>query len=513
METNKPEMASETARSNEIQSANAHLAAHSTAGVSLEAPSTAVEKQAFDAHKERSSNNLGTSSDPMVIDDTEPPNDTALTPPIEMNGKVGDLNSSNGIATMQESGMTGNAEDRKRAQQTSNAEEVPSKKNKTENSAALSIENNPNEITEINTTSGDTVQKKPTSIPNDYLDAANLSSESAFDKSNSSVYRNMEPSIAKLIEDQLEIIHEVVPLKPLSLRDLAELENALQLADKYEFSSDDGWKRDWSGNLQLFEKEIVVNQGYVTKYPSLKPIKMPFHEWVVKNSAENEGLRGLELLFAYVYHQKGCPPMAQKILAHALGKPASSKSQRLDFVFDAIKRVTYDPLVLQQDGWCTKKAESPEGSMGGANLIGRRVIWQRHEAVIIAFTPDETWGSLWKAIWIEDFETFDLEADEVNDALSKYEKKQARIQKNKYNPNIVAGATRKQATARFLVEGIEHGIILALSRMSRGVLWPARVMHCSEMKSSLPGNVSTIMMFLIVLMLVKRITQRIQSFK
>lgn len=217
---------------------------------------------------------------------------------------------------------------------------------------------------------------------------------------------------------------------------------------------------------------------------------MPFHEWCAKSSVENAGLRGLELLLSYVYHTKGCPQMAQKILAHALGKPASSMQKRLEFITDAIRRITFDPVVLDQDGWTTKKAESPEGSMGGAFLIGRRVIWQKYEAIIIAFTLDEAWGSLWKAVWIEDLETFDMEADEVKEALLKYEKRQARIQKRAVSANIASGSTRKQATARFLVEGIEHGIVLALSKASKGVMWPARVMHVSEITNSYTGSVS-----------------------
>ena len=273
------------------------------------------------------------------------------------------------------------------------------------------------------------------------------------------------------------------------LHSTAELENSLQLGDKYDYSEDDGWKKDWSGNLQLFEKDVVVNSGYATKHPGIQPSKLPFYEYVTKSSAENQGLRGLELLFAYVYHTNGCPGMAQKILAHALSKPTKSNDQRLDFIIDAIRRITFDPSVLKEDGWITKKAESPQGAMGGAHLIGKRIIWQRHDAVIIAFTPDESWGSLWKAIWIEDLDTFDLEADEVKEALGKYEKKQLRLQKKAAtNKAVVAGSTRKQATAKFVVPGIEHGIVLALSARSKGVLWPARIMHVSEMTSSYSGS-------------------------
>lgn len=182
---------------------------------------------------------------------------------------------------------------------------------------------------------------------------------------------------------------------------IAELENLLQLGDKHDFSEDDAWKKDWSGNLQLYEKNVVVNQGYVRKHQGhgMKPIIVPFHEYVVKSSVDNQGLRGLELLLSYVYHTQCCPQMAQRILANALGKPADTVEKRVDFIIEAIRRTTYDPLVLEQDGWTTKKAETPECSMGGASLIGRRVIWDRYEAVICAFTPDDTWGKKNRRHW------------------------------------------------------------------------------------------------------------------
>lgn len=271
---------------------------------------------------------------------------------------------------------------------------------------------------------------------------------------------------------------------------IAELENSLQLGDKYDYSEDDSWCKDWSGNLQLFQKKVIANQGYANKYQGISPIKIHFYEWAAKNPSETlHSLRGLELLLTYVCHTKGCPEMAQRILAHAIQKPAIDTNQRLDFILNGIRRTTYDPIVLEQDGWTTKKAETPEGPMGGANLIGTRVIWQGHEAIVCAFTLDETWGSLWKAIWVEDLETFDMEADELSKALTKYEKKQARLQKK--STTVIAGATRKQATARFLVDGIEHGIVLALPSKgnTKGQLWPARVMHVSEIGGS-SGSVS-----------------------
>lgn len=108
---------------------------------------------------------------------------------------------------------------------------------------------------------------KESSPSRDYDIPAALSSNSqpTSDEINAS-YENMEPAIAEIIRDKLEDIVDIVPLKPLSLRDLAELENSLQIGDKYDYSPDDGWKKDWSGNLQLFEKVCCRNNGSVRVY-------------------------------------------------------------------------------------------------------------------------------------------------------------------------------------------------------------------------------------------------------
>lgn len=84
-----------------------------------------------------------------------------------------------------------------------------------------------------------------------------------------------------------------------------------------------------------------------------------------------------------------------------------------------------------------------------------------------------------------------MEADEVQQGLTKYEKKQARLQKkNESTKATTEGTTRKQAIARFLVDGIEHGIVMALPTRgsSKGVMWPARIMHVSEMNGSYTGS-------------------------
>ena len=185
---------------------------------------------------------------------------------------------------------------------------------------------------------------------------------------------------------------------------MKELESALQIGDTYGYADDDGWKSDWGGNLLLHMKEVIINKGYIADQPNAKPIRLRYCDWVSSNASNCDDLRGLELLFRFVYNMKGTPDMAKKVLAWAIHRPAESAQHRLQFITDAIRRATYDPAVLQQDGWTIKKA--PEG--GEAFHIGRRIMWQKHEAIVLAFTPDDTYGGLWKGIFVEDLETFDL---------------------------------------------------------------------------------------------------------
>ena len=107
---------------------------------------------------------------------------------------------------------------------------------------------------------------------------------------------------------------------------------------------------------------------------------------------------------------------------------------------------------------------------------------------VIAHTPDETFGSLFKAVFVEDLECFDLEPGELQNAMKKWQMKQrAKARKRQANPPRSSkpaplGSTRFSATANFTVEGIESGIVLATptSRAAQNVFWPARVRHVSE---------------------------------
>eukprot|EP00957_Ditylum_brightwellii_P025917 1960637-Ditylum_brightwellii.AAC.1 len=116
---------------------------------------------------------------------------------------------------------------------------------------------------------------------------------------------------------------------------------------------------------------------------------MPFCDYVFKTAKSSDGLRGLSLLLSHVYHMEGTPAMAKRLMAHALQRPAEDAKQRVGFIIDAVKRISYDPTVLNQDGWTTVKSETPQGSSGGAFLIGNRVIWEGVEAIVIAYVNDD----------------------------------------------------------------------------------------------------------------------------
>ena len=184
--------------------------------------------------------------------------------------------------------------------------------------------------------------------------------------------------IARIIKLE-DIPDSVKPLERLTLREMAELEAALQIGDTCSYSEDDGWKSDWLGNLLMYEKEVVVNKCWLVNKPSAQPIRIPYCDWVASSAQESGYLRGLELLFRFVYHMRGCPPAGRKVLAHALQKPAASPEERFEHIVAACARVGYDPAVLQQDGWTTTRADTPE--QGESFHIGRRIMWQKHEAI------------------------------------------------------------------------------------------------------------------------------------
>eukprot|EP00978_Attheya_sp_CCMP212_P030461 scaffold112084_cov63-Attheya_sp.AAC.4 len=365
--------------------------------------------------------------------------------------------------------------------------------------------NNVSDKTDSLPSNGTTISSPPSSyIDNSHVRRQvkkhNDSTKNNDDVRNHKLYNHFLSSIV-----DLSPIPKVNPLPRPTPRDIAELEGCLQISSKFEQTSENSWREDWSGNLQLIDKEIVVNTDRIALNPQVKPIKMIVSEWVSELAKGSDNLRVISLLFAFVYHMKGTPDMAKKIMAYAVQRSAKSANERLHFVLDAVRRISHDPTVLMQDGWTTIKAQRTDGPSDGAFLIGERIIWQKYEAVVIAFVRDEDIGDLWKAIWLEDLDTFDLEADELQEGMRKWLSKDARKKAKSLNssgamPLLGLTANRERSgltskppasirfaeSSKFTVAGIDHGIILAASlnpKAHLGVFWPARVMHVSEIRA------------------------------
>ncbi len=75
--------------------------------------------------------------------------------------------------------------------------------------------------------------------------------------------------------------------------------------------------------------------------------------------------------------------MAKQILAHSLLRPAASVAERLKFVTDASRRISYDPTVFNQDGRTTATSDVPYVHTGASHSIGRRVFWHNCEPLVI----------------------------------------------------------------------------------------------------------------------------------
>lgn len=152
-------------------------------------------------------NNSGDDNDVMSIDVIKPTaaTATAVSNPTE--------EKANAESTAAVNPSTANTSDAcKRAlSPPENENDAPTKKSKIIESSDQSLGNENN----ATTSHIDVVQTEPSSNSNDLPDAAPLAKTG---------YEDMEPSIAKLIQDKLEAINEVVPLKPLSLRDLGMID-------------------------------------------------------------------------------------------------------------------------------------------------------------------------------------------------------------------------------------------------------------------------------------------------
>jgi len=283
-----------------------------------------------------------------------------------------------------------------------------------------------------------------------------------------------------------ELPKNIPKLPQLNASEKAELERTFQFnsnIDNEEDTTEDGWHEDWSGNLALIKKHIS-NPLLKRRKPHKTEMTLSLLEWAEQRSTQSQARHLGRNLLAHVY--SSAPPMAQKILSHT-SQSWEQDPERYD-VSNSIKRCSYDPNVLCQDGWTTKpsKEVSPEAgrAFGGPAHIGQHINWQGYEAVVIAYVHDHDIGDLWKAMWLDGFETFDVEAEELQAAVRKWNQRKKRYNKSeKKVPGTDATSNRFAATKDFHVDGIEHGVILATTyspNARQGVFWPARVMHASE---------------------------------
>jgi len=249
----------------------------------------------------------------------------------------------------------------------------------------------------------------------------------------------------------------------LSSHERVELETVLCFA-----VDEEDWRDDWSGNVAYMDKMIANPSAAATSQK--RALQQTILQWARKIPTLSKHVYNL---LRYVYHMKSTPDPARLILAAA-------DSLNLESIEACMRRVIYDPHVLRADGWTTKRAEAPKGATGGAYLIGAKIRWQDSDAVVIAYIHDADIGDLWKGFWIEEEHCFDLEAEEVVRAKRKWERRNGvDITKRK--------SSRYSGNADFSVRGVENGIVLAASfaRGARqGVYWPARVMHASELNTT-----------------------------
>ena len=286
------------------------------------------------------------------------------------------------------------------------------------------------------------------------------------------------PEIVSMYVKLEELPKQVGSLTTLTQSEIEELELALQLDPADE---DEGWKDDWNGNLMLFTKDISNPISRRRKSGKLE-CTQPLWEWA---KVDERNMRLARNLLSVVYHTKGTPPTAKRIFAHV---SQQVEAGMFSDIFEAVKRVTYDPCVLREDGWTTAKSKALQGASGGSFHIGTLVHWQGYEAVVIAYVHDDEFGDLWKAMWFEGFETFDLEAGELYDAKKKWERKnKGKVDRRQLDSTVGNGSTRFSTAHNFTVEGIAYGIVLATTynpQARQGVFWPARVMHASELDKS-----------------------------
>ena len=259
----------------------------------------------------------------------------------------------------------------------------------------------------------------------------------------------------------------VTPLDPLSELELYKLKQALQFDPN---DPDNEWPTEWSGNLSLLSLEVKnpLNWGKSKKGEPQESLFV----WAAKS---NHNLEPARNLLRYVYNAENTPPTAKRIVAHTYHESMKDPKYDMDV---AVKRLSFDPAVLREDGWTTAKSAERVGVTGGPYHIGSRVYWEKWEGVVIAYLHDDDIGDLWKAMWFDGNETFDLEAEELQRARKMWKRKFCK------EPNEQPqGSVRFASVAKFTVEGIETGIVMAKTynqKARHGLFWPARVMHVSE---------------------------------
>lgn len=298
------------------------------------------------------------------------------------------------------------------------------------------------------------------------------------------------PEIVRKFLKLEELPKKAQALPKLYPTEVQGLELALQLDPQ---NPDDYWREDWGGNLAFLNKEIS-NPVARRRKPAKGEMTQSICDWAL--TSENS-LKHAKALITHVYHTPDIPPTARKILAQAF----YTKNETAKAIAEAVKRTSYDPDVLKEDGWAIHKSSVPHGASGGPFHIGKLVLWQGYEAVIIAYIHDPDFGDLWKAVWLDEGESFDLEAEELQEAVRKWQRKFKKVEPKKTSerkksersdkkPESIAQRTtsaRFAASTNFTVAGIEQGIVLATTynpNARQGVFWPARVMHVSELDRS-----------------------------
>jgi hypothetical protein len=333
------------------------------------------------------------------------------------------------------------------------------------------------------------------------------------------------------------------PPTPLSHSELDELEAVFEFSESGSTDSESGWRNDWGGNLAYIDKEICnplfrvksqrckqsksgtgVGGGVRGKKANEKLTILQWATLIEENGAAvakaNAVRRMVKLLLRHVCTHVVDPsksinadgpasPTSQKknAIPHSAIRLLSSlavETNPLTDIEEGIRRASYDPEILKEDGWTVERSAESQGATGGPYRIGDKIRYEGSDGVVIAYIHDVDIGDLWKAIWLEDYIAFDLEAEELLQAKQKWEKihwrksQDAKVfaalpsAKNR-KTNVREAAIGSGGFVDFTVQGIEFGIVLAssYSKGARpGVYWPARVMHASEASQNGKRNTS-----------------------